>query len=275
MKNTKENKVIIKYKLNIFKSIRLILIMILLTIFIYCFISISVELRDMRNNRKDIDNLIKEVIIKDEDVENEVNPTTKTTTKINNLNPENIKIDFKKLYVTNEDTKGWMIFNNFQINNPLVQSNDNSHYLTHNFYNQKNSLGTLFIDHRVKSFDDKNVIIFGHASKDRTMFGSLVDVFKSSFFNQKNNDIIYIYDTNNNLLKYKIFSYYTIESEEYYIKTQFSNEDEYLNWLNEMKARSIRNLDVELNRDDRILTLSTCAGSRGTKIRRVIHAKRV
>ena len=131
------------------------------------------------------------------------------------------------------------------------------------------------MDYRNNSFNDKNVVLFGHANLDRTMFGSLGDVFKDEFFDKKDADIIYIYDTNNQLIKYKIFSYYIIESEEYYITTHFSSDSSFQGFINTIKNRSYRDLGVDVSVTDNILTLSTCAGTSGTSRRRVIHAKKL
>lgn len=124
------------------------------------------------------------------------------------------------------------MFNRLYINNPVVQSTDNEYYLTHNFYKRKSEIGTIFMDFRNKSFDDRNIVLFGHSTIDKSMSGSLSDVFKDGFFNRENADIIYFYDDNNNLIKYQIFSFYTIESEEYYIKVNFRNDSEFVSLLN-------------------------------------------
>ena len=50
---------------------------------------------------------------------------------------------------------------------------------------------------------------------------------------------------------------------------------DFTEWINTVKSRSFGNRGIEVNSSDRILTLSTCAGSRGTTKRRVVHAKRV
>ena len=191
------------------------------------------------------------------------------------INPLSVRIDFNKLLSTNGDVKAWMMFNSMYVNNPVVQSSDNEYYLNHNFYGKNSEIGTIFMDYRNNSFDDRNVVLFGHSTIDKSMFGSLSDVFKSGFFDRENADIIYFYDVNNNLIKYQIFSYYTIESEEYYIQTRFSSDDKFQEWINTVKSRSFGNRGIEVTSSDKILTLSTCAGSRGTSKRRVVHAKRI
>ena len=44
-------------------------------------------------------------------------------------------------------------------------------------------------------------------------------------------------------------------------------------YINTIKNRSVKNYDVKLNVDDKILTLSTCANN--NKYRVVLHAKRI
>lgn len=182
-------------------------------------------------------------------------------------------IDFAKLKQINADAIGWIVFNDPYVNNPLVQTHDNSYYLKHSFMKKENAAGCLFMDCRNESFDDRNVVIYGHNMLDRTMFGSLKDVFQEKFWEGSERDIIRITDTEQHLRKYKIFSYYIVEEEDYYITTSFPDAAAYAGFLREITARSFQKSDVTVTSDDHILTLSTCAGATGTNKRRVIHAK--
>lgn len=187
--------------------------------------------------------------------------------------PVTKQIDSEKLKRINADAIGWITFNDSHVNNPLVQTNDNSYYLKHSFMRKENAAGSLFMDYRNESFDDRNVVIYGHNMLDRTMFGSLKDVFQEKFWESSERDIIRVIDLEHHLRKYKIFSYYVVEKEEYYITTSFSDAAAYTDFLREITVRSFRKLDVPVTADDHILTLSTCAGAAGTNKRRVIHAK--
>ena len=57
---------------------------------------------------------------------------------------------------------------------------------------------------------------------------------------------------------YHIFSIYTIDSETYYIKTNFSGYKERLEWINNMKERNTSGVDVDVTSTDKVITLSTC-----------------
>lgn len=250
-----------KKKFYLKKSVRIILILVLLVIFVFSGLKVFNYYNDTHKNNKENKELIQDVI--------------KTVVDENNEGEVKTIIDFNKLLEKNKDTKGWIRYNNDRINYPIVQAKDNEYYLTRNFYKNYNQAGSIFLDYRNKSLEDKNVVLYGHSMLDNSMFGSLQDLFNKDFFINENNNYIELRDLNNDILKYQIFSYYIIEKEEYYITTSFKTDNEYLSFLNTLKNRSYRNFNVSLNSDDKIITLSTCSGVEGTTRRKVVHAKRI
>lgn len=252
--------------------------MILLSgILIFCGVGIFSYNRDARANKKEIEEVIREVIEEPPQSDSKENKKGKENENGEKIGEraEEIQIDFGKLKELNADTAGWIMFNGQHVNYPLVQTGDNSYYLNHSFKGEKNAAGCLFVDCRNESFEDRNVVIYGHNMLDRTMFGSLKDVFQEEFWAEEGRDIIWIADTDRRLRKYKIFSYYIVEEEDYYITTSFPNDADYTGFLDVIKARSVQEPDVTVTANDHILTLSTCTGISGTGKRRVIHAKLV
>ena len=69
---------------------------------------------------------------------------------------------------------------------------------------------------------------------------------------------------------WQIFSVYIIETESYYITTNFNNDSDYLEFLETMKNRSKYDFNTELSSNDRIITLSTCYDD---DRKTVVHAK--
>ena len=187
---------------------------------------------------------------------------------------EKITIDFPKLFEINKDTVGWIKYNDDKINYPIVQAKDNDYYLKLAFDGKKNQSGSIFMDYRNFSFDDRNVVLFGHSMLDGSMFGSLREVFKDDFFNNSENNYIKIYTPDEGELTYQIFSYYITDVEEYYITTSFT-EASFQEFIKTIVSRSERNFNVEVNSNDKILTLSTCSGTGDTKRRKVVPAKRI
>ena len=248
----KKNKRYKKVILNI------IIYMILIFVLIYSGIKIFKWYKDKTNNNKIAEQIKSTVIVED---------------KNEDENKEEYTVDFNKLKEQNNETVAWIKVNNTNVEYPVVRATNNSFYLNHSFDKSKNSAGWIFADYKNK-FDntDKNIVIYGHNMRDGSMFGSLKNILNEEWYNNTENMNITFLTENGNYI-YKVFSIYKIESEDYYIKTDFSTDNEYQKFLNIIKERSIKNFDVKLNVDDKILTLSTCANN--NKYRVVLHAKKL
>ena len=183
------------------------------------------------------------------------------------------KIDFQKLINMNSDTKGWIKYNDDKINYPIVQSTDNNYYLKKTFNKKNNSVGSIFLDYRNNGFNDQNTVIYGHAMPDGSMFGSLEDMYEKDFFDNDDHNYIYVIDLNNRKMIYQVFSYYIIEKEDYYITTSFNDDVQYYKFINVIRSRSYKSFNVNVDTNDKILTLSTCYGFGNTTKRKVVHAK--
>lgn len=193
--------------------------------------------------------------------------------KKDNSNNEKYIVDFKKLKSENSDVVAYIKVNNTNIEYPIVKTSNNNFYLNHSFDKSKNSRGWIFADYKNK-FDntDKNIVIYGHNMRDESMFGSLKNILNEEWYNNaENKNITFLTEKENYI--YKVFSIYKIESEDYYIKTNFKNDEDYEKFLNTIKSRSIKNFDINLNINDKIITLSTCANN--NKYRIVLHAKKL
>ena len=125
------------------------------------------------------------------------------------------EIDYDYLLSINPDTVGYLIVENTSISYPVVKTNNNDYYLNHSFDKSNNVAGWIFMDYRNKS-DDNNIIIYGHNMKDGSMFGKL-KILKN------NNDHYISYYDNNVKYRYKVFSIYEVEAEDYYISPTFDN----------------------------------------------------
>ena len=182
-----------------------------------------------------------------------------------------IKIDFKTLKKENPDTIAYLKVNGTNIDYIVVKGKDNDYYLKHNFYKKYNVAGWIFADYHNK-FDetDKNMVIYGHNTKDGTMFETLINVLDKSWQdNEENLKITLI--TEMGQYKYQVFSTYSIVAESYYINTEFNDDTEFFKFINTLKSRSNYDYGVLVSSDDKILTLSSCIGN--GKKRVVLHAK--
>ena len=123
-----------------------ILLILFIVVFLFSTTKIVLFLLDSNKNKNDTKELIQNVISIDLEEEKEV-----------------FKIDFEKLLSINSDTIGWIRFNQDKINNPIVHTKDNTYYLKRSFEKESNQAGTIFMDYRNESFNDRNVVLFGHS----------------------------------------------------------------------------------------------------------------
>ena len=245
-----------------------------LIIFILCIIKIILWYNDNQQVDKLNKNINSDKIIKEEKSETAENinpPENKDDDYWNYIKMDMMSVDFNELKKKNSDTVGFIKVNGTNVNYPIVQTKDNSFYLTHAFDKSKNSAGWVFADYRNDMINfDRNTIIYGHSRSNQTVFGSLKKVLNSSWYSNKDNHIIKLSTPTENTL-WQIFSIYSIKPESYYITTDFT-DNSFQKFLTTIKNRSEINFSGNVNTNDKILTLSTCKDSAGTT-RLVIHAK--
>ncbi len=242
-----------KKKLNLFITI---LELICIVIFIYSGINIINWKKDANENDK-IQEKIEENI-------NIVEPQ-------NEEEKSEYNIDFETLKEQNLDTIAYVKVNNTNIDYIVVKGKDNSYYLNHNFNKKSNVLGWIFADYHNK-FDetDKNIILYGHNATNGSMFGSLKKVLDKDWHeNEENLEIDLV--TEQGQYKYRVFSTYSTKPEEYYINTEFKDDDEFNSFINTLKSKSNYDYGIEVSSLDKILTLSSCYGNSSKRV--VLHAK--
>lgn len=250
-----------------------LLLIISLVVFIYSIINIALWYIDVRKNDEVINNINKLIQVPDNidhEEQIDIKEDEKTGDYWDYIKTNFIDVDLTKLKTINEDTVGWIQVPNTNVNYPFVQANDNEYYLNHSFNKKKNNAGWLFMDYRnTKDLNNKNLIIYGHNRKDKTMFGTLKQLTNQNWFNNKSNNIIKMSMESGNS-NWQIFSVYIIETTNDYIKTSFQSDNEYQEFIDMIKNRSSVSFNTEVGTNDKILTLSTCHGSYK---KLVIHAK--
>ncbi len=181
-----------------------------------------------------------------------------------------INVDFTNLLSINSDTKGWIQVSGTNINYPFVQTTDNEYYLTRDYNKKKNSAGWVYMDYRNDINNlDRNTILYAHGRLNGTMFGSLKNIFSSDWFDDVSNHVIKMSTLTENTL-WQVFSVYHIPTTSDYLKVDFSSDAEFLEFIEMLENRSQYDFNVELNADDKIITLSTCYNE---DERVVLHAK--
>lgn len=184
---------------------------------------------------------------------------------------ETINVDFEALLTQNENTVGWLKVNNTNINFPVLQSNDNSYYLTHNFNKEYNSAGWIFADYK-NNFEqlDKNTIIYGHNRLNNTMFSNLKYLLEPEWFNDENNRY-FIFNTKNRNYIAQIFSVYKINKNNLILSNSFESDTTFDIFINDCISKSIYDFGLDISYQDNIVSLCTCDNN--TQYRIVVHGK--
>lgn len=201
--------------------------------------------------------------------------------------PELIKSSAaEEMLEINPDYAGYLYIPDV-LKEPVVQRDD-EYYLTHNFYDQKRSVGTVFADPRaeINDYSDKqsdNIVLYGHNNRDGSMFGNL-DYYKWDSKYWLKNPFVY-FDNFYENYTYVIISSFTVNTKpehdngnvfDYISFTNFKNSGNYTfdKFKEEISARSQFDTGIDFNENDKYLTLSTCAYE-WDEARHVIIARRL
>lgn len=173
--------------------------------------------------------------------------------------------DFEPLLDKNQNIIGWITIDGTKVNYPVMQSvnGDSNYYLDHNFDQQEDKNGSLFMDDRCDVIKPTvNLIIYGHHMRSGAMFGDL-DKYKSESFYKDHPYIRFnsIYETGTwqilAVFESKVYTDTDIGFR-YYDFIDPDNEKDFMAGINNMKALSMYDTGVDAQWGDRLITLSTC-----------------
>ena len=180
--------------------------------------------------------------------------------------------DWAALQKVNKEIVGWITLNGTKINYPVLYHKEDDvnsqYYLSHSYKKEWSDYGSIFVDYRsTQGTKSKNVILHGHNMLDGSMFHELVnfsnglspnlDYYKKHpviTFNTPDGDakwkIISVFKTNTLFSQGEFFNY---------MQGKFNSDAEFMNFVYNVRIRSLYNTPVTINENDQILTLSTCS----------------
>lgn len=230
------------------KIFTIIIDTILLCVAIFCIFNVYNKVAEY----KKADNVYETI---SESVNDNTNKTD-TTNKVEDNKPNSVLSKYNKLIADNEDYRCWLKMDNTKIDYPVVQSNDNSYYLDRDFNKNHLAAGSIFMDFRNNFDSDKSVVIYGHNMRNGTMFGELDNFKKESFFKENNKFKIEYKDKT---YTYEVFSVYIGDASENFVEVEFDSDEDYIDYLNRIKSKSLFKSDIEVSNNDKIVTLYTCS----------------
>lgn len=174
-----------------------------------------------------------------------------------------VPAEYAEYYAQNSDFVGWIKIDGTKVDYPVVQADNNSYYLNHNFEKEYEGRGSIYMDKDCSAETlDTNTVLYGHNWLDTTMFSQLVKYSDFDFY--KEHPVIE-FNTRFEMHKWKIFAVF--------ITTASASEDNgyvfnyiypymggvnYEGYMQELQKRSLYDTGVDVNEDDKLLTLSTC-----------------
>ena len=180
------------------------------------------------------------------------------------------QISLDALREINPDVLGWIWIPDTAVNYPLMQGEDNQYYLKHTWKNGFNSIGSIFLEYRnTPDMTDYNTIVYGHNLKSGAMFGGLKRFSKEDYW--KAHPYVYVL-TDDGIFRYEVFAAYKADLDSATYGLSFQQDRTRANFL----IHAIESSEIETGiipeKNDRILTLSTCSGS-GYTNRWVVQAR--
>lgn len=174
--------------------------------------------------------------------------------------PFSKKVDFEALQKTNPEVVGWICIPNTAVNYPVLYTNNNQYYLKHTYNRAYSDFGSIFIAAECSPDGcQKHTIVYGHNTKNGSMFGSLKKYKDASFF--RNHPYIYILQPNR-LLEYRVVSAYTAETSDDIYSV---HPKHFKKWLQSVVSLSTVPTDYTVTGTEQVLTLSTCTSRTKTE----------
>lgn len=171
--------------------------------------------------------------------------------------------EYKTLYSLNKKLIGWVKIDDTYIDYPVLQTSNNEYYLKHNFDQEEDKNGSIFLDKDCSILPrTTNLIVYGHHMRSGRMFGQLTKYSSEEFYEEhKTIQFDTIYEKGTYEVMYVFRSKIYEESEivfKYYQFVDAASEKEFDSYMREMAAMSLYDTGVTAKYGDELLTLSTC-----------------
>ena len=171
--------------------------------------------------------------------------------------------EYKMLYSLNQKLIGWVKIDDTYIDYPVLQTSNNDYYIDHNFDQEQDRNGSIFLDADCSILPrSTNLILYGHHMRSGRMFGQLNKYSSESFYEEhKLIQFDTIYERGTYEVMFVFRSKVYEESEivfKYYQFINAASETEFNSYMREMAEMSLYDTGVTAEYGDELLTLSTC-----------------
>lgn len=179
-------------------------------------------------------------------------------------------VNFDTLKAINKDAVGWIECEGTNIDYAVVQGNDNDYYLHHSINKEESFSGTIFMDASNNSdFKDDVTVLYGHNMRNDSMFGSLSEYNKQSYYDKHSK---MYYHTEDSVYEFDLFAAVNQDATTLTVGN-YSNKDNFVKAMNTIKKSSSFDSDVKITENSKVVCLYTCldSGSNGTNNRYLVY----
>ena len=164
---------------------------------------------------------------------------------------------------------GWLTVPNTIIDYPVVQGADNDYYLSHDYKNDENRNGAVYVDFRAHiglTDTSRCVVIHGHHMRSGIMFQNIIRYDDPEFY--VSNPVIK-FDSIYNPGQWLIFAEMKIDA--YggengmptfnFMRFNFEDDNDFMSFVSDIRAHSVYDTTslVDVTAEDELLILSTCS----------------
>ena len=172
-----------------------------------------------------------------------------------------LAVDWDALLAINPQTVAWVYMPNTSISYPVVQTDDNDYYLTHDFDEDQGWLanyGSIFMDYRNNpNWNDGAYFIYGHHMKDGSMFADLAKLRLQERFDECRT--MYLLSPRGNF-KLHTFTLIHCAADDAIVQTTFETRDDMAAYVKDKEDRSIVYVDdmPAPGRVGKVFAFATC-----------------
>lgn len=188
-------------------------------------------------------------------------------------------LEMRKLLEENGDLIGWLTIPDTKIDYPVLFTRGEDYYLRRDFYKEKSTAGSLYIDkHADMAPRDINILIHGHNMNNGTMFHDLLNYKKKSFYEDHKTFFYYTLEEKEEYEIIAVFlsKVYNVQDEvfKYYQFYGEQDEESYQEYIKNITELSLYSTGNSATYPEELITLSTCEYSKEDG-RLVVVGKRV
>lgn len=165
-------------------------------------------------------------------------------------------VDFDALEAINEDVVAWVYVEGTNINYPVVQGDDNRHYVSYMIDGTYNGAGSIFMDYRNEAdLTDRHTILYGHNMKNGSMFANITDYRDQEYYDAHPTGMVMTPEQN---YQFEIVAGYVASLADAAWQLEFFDDEDALDWVQDAMGRSGFVSSYTPQPGDKFITLSTC-----------------